>query len=96
MEKINMLDTVDTIETESINYKDCTKEQLIEIIHSKDVAFENLQTTMKNNEEKNQNTIDNICAECDAQVKRYQDILGYYDRKINLIKDILKLERGEE
>lgn len=87
---------VETVEAETVDYKDLSVDELIKIIEDKDRACENYKTTIEGMEKKHEMSIKNMADSYDNHVKKLTSVIRYYERKLRVLGDIINMEDMEE
>lgn len=105
MEEVKVLNTMDPSELnlsedkmdiEEIDYKALTKEELISNLEMKDSAIKNYHNKIEDMEVNQKGELENMHNYYKAKISQLNNIIGYYERKFKLIKDILDIEQGGE
>lgn len=98
MSTVDMLPAVessaDKIEIEQVDYKALTKEQLIDVLKSKDTVIDNYKTINENLTEEHQKELENLNDYYKRKITELSNIIKYYERKFKVLKDILDIETG--
>lgn len=84
------------IEAEVVDNEELTNEELTRIIEAKEQACANYEQTIEELNKKHEITIKNLEEHYSARIKELTSLLGYYERKLNVIKDIITIETGGE
>ena len=74
----------ETLEVPKVAYEDLKKDELIKVLESKDKSLEHYELL----QEENKKEVNRI--------KELQSIIAYYERKLNVLKDIITMENGGE
>lgn len=87
---------VDLLETTTTDYKDLKKEELIKIIESKDVAYDNLATQLDREKETNKLALENMDKHYKEHIRNLDALIKFHEDQLNLIKSIVVIgKRGE-
>ena len=74
----------ETLEVPKVAYEDLKKDELIKVLEHKDKSLEHYESL----QEENKKEVNRI--------KELQSIIAYYERKLNVLKDIITMENGGE
>lgn len=86
----------DTIQVEVVDYKNLTKEKLIEVINMKDKAVMNYEEKLKELDKKAEANISELNDYYSRLLKEKEALVRYYERKMKLINDLVNIETGGE
>jgi len=84
------------LETVTTDYKDLKKEELIKIIESKDIAYDNLAAQLDREKEANKLALENMDAHYKGHIRNLDALIKFHEDQLNLIKNIVVIgKRGE-
>ena len=86
------LPEVDTLAVPRVAYEDLKKDELIKVLESKDKSLEHYELL----QEENKKEINRMNYYYVNRIKELQSIIAYYERKLNVLKDIITMENGGE
>ncbi len=84
------------IEAEVVDNMELTNEELTKIIEAKEQACVNYEQTIEELNKKHEITLKNMQEHYDSRIKELSNLLGYYERKLKVLKDIINIETGGE
>lgn len=90
------VENVERVEFKKVEYDELTKEDLVELLKSKDKSIENYDTVLKQTEENHKKEVNNINDYYNARVNELTNLIKYYERKIKLINDLIHIETGDD
>lgn len=90
------VENVEKVECKKVEYEELTKEDLVELLKSKDKSIENYNTVLKQTEENHKKEVNNINDYYNARVNELTNLIKYYERKIKLINDLIHIETGDD
>lgn len=82
----------ETLEVPKVAYEDLKKDELIKVLESKDKSLEHYETL----QEENKKEVNRMNEYYVNRIKELQSIIAYYERKLNVLKDIITMENGGE
>lgn len=88
--------TAEKLEVKPVDYKSLTKEQLEKIVESKDVVINNYEHKMEEITATHKQEIDNMNNYYKQRLTESNSLVGYYERKMKILKDIITIETGGE
>jgi esterase/lipase len=83
-------------EIKPVNYDELTKEELVQIIKSKDTAYDNLKVILDKTKEDSDNMIKEITDTYKKKIEGIGKVIKYYQNKLAVIKSLVDLEGGEK
>ena len=83
-------------EIKPVNYNELTKEELVQIIKSKDTAYDNLKVILDKTKEDSDNLVKEITEDYKKKFDSISKVVKYYQNKLNVIKNVIDLEGGEK
>ena len=86
----------DTLEIEKVDYKKLDKVDLIRLCNEKDATLKSYEAERNNRQDSFNKEIEDMNAYYVARINELKSLLKYYERKFTLIKDLIKIEKGEE
>lgn len=90
------VENVERVEFKKVEYDELTKEDLVELLKSKDKSIENYDTVLKQTEENHKKEVNNINDYYNSRVNELTNLIKYYERKIKLINDLIHIETGDD
>lgn len=82
----------ETLEVPKVAYEDLKKDELIKVLESKDKSLEHYELL----QEENKKEVNRMNEYYVNRIKELQSIIAYYERKLNVLKDIITMENGGE
>ena len=89
-------DTAERIEIEAVDYKDLNKEQLVQLLESKDKTIDNYATTKADIEKAHTDELTDLNNYYAKKIQELNSLIKYYERKCNILRDVLNIEAGDE
>ena len=83
-------------EIKPVDYNKLTKEELVQIIKSKDTAYDNLKVVLDKTKEDSDNLVKEITEDYKKKFESLGKVVKYYQNKLNVIKELIDLEGGEK
>ena len=82
----------ETLEVPKVAYEDLKKDELIKVLEHKDKSLEHYEAL----QEENKKEVNRMNEYYVNRIKELQSIIAYYERKLNILKDIITMENGGE
>lgn len=84
------------IEPVKIDYKSLDKTDLVRLLKNKDAALESYEAERKAKQDSFNKNIEDLNEYYTKRIKELKALIKYYERKYNLIKTIIDIEKDEE
>jgi hypothetical protein len=89
-------EAIEEIKPEPVNYNRLDKVDLIRLCKERDEAIKSYESERKSSKEEYDKSFSEMAKYYVAQIKELQAALGYYQRKFNMIKQLIDLEKEEQ
>lgn len=86
----------ETLEIAKVDLEELDREALINLIKDKDTIINHLNTLLENKKEEMTKELENMNNYYSKLLKDKSAIISYYERKLNVLKDIINIETGGE
>lgn len=84
------------IEPVKIDYTSLDKTDLVRLLKNKDAALESYEAERKSKQDNFNKNIEDLNNYYTKRIKELKSLIKYYERKYNLIKTIIDIEKDEE
>lgn len=86
----------ETLEIAKVDLEELDREALINLIKDKDTIINHLNTLLENKKEEMTKELENMNNYYSKLLKDKSAVISYYERKLNVLKDIINIETGGE
>lgn len=87
---------IETLEVTPVELESLTKADLISLIKDKDIVLSGYEHRVEELSESHKNEIENMNTYYTSKIKELTSLIKYYERKLNILKDIITIETGGE
>jgi hypothetical protein len=94
--QLSFLPEEDKVEITKVEYENLDHVDLVRLCKEKDSAIESYETERKNNQEVFNKEFENMNKYYSTRINELKALISYYERKFNLLKTIIDIEKGEE
>lgn len=85
---------LETLEAEPVDYNAMTKEELIDLLGSKDVVLANYEDKIEKERAAHKQEIENLNHFYSQRTSELNNLVQYYERKLKVLNDIINIELG--
>lgn len=86
----------ETLEIAKVDLEELDKEALISLIKDKDTIINHQNTLLENKKEEMTKELENMNKYYSKLIKDKTAVINYYERKLNVLRDIINIETGGE
>lgn len=99
MNSVDLLEpteNVESLDVQGIDLNNLSKEELISLIESHKKASENYEHTIEEMKKHNEDVMKDITDHYGRVIEEKNRLIGYYERKLKVLRDIITIETGGE